>query len=358
MASTAARLDAAQVEDRRNLRRVVTASFIGTTIEWYDFFLYGTAAALVFGELFFPGAESADRDARRRFGTFAVGFAARPLGGIVFGHFGDRVGRKSMLVLSLLIMGLATFLIGCLPTHASIGIAAPILLVLLRFAQGIGVGGEWGGAVLMAVEHAPKGKRGLFGAFPQMGVPAGLLLSTVVFTDRPEPDHRGAVHGLGLAHPVPRLDRARRRRPRSSACSSLESPAFKEVKESGTDVREAARRARQDPQARRADRDGHADRRERHVLHLHRVRPGLRRGHAEAVEEHDAHRRDHRRGARACSRPVLWQAVRPCRAPEALHGGRGVHARCSRSRSSRCSTRRSRCSSGSRSCSPSTSATT
>ena len=181
MASTAARLDAAQLADKRNLRRVVAASFIGTTIEWYDFFLYGTAAALVFGDLFFPGSTPLI-GTLSAFGTFAVGFAARPLGGVIFGHFGDRIGRKTMLVLSLMIMGVATFLIGCLPTHASIGIAAPILLVLLRFAQGIGVGGEWGGAVLMAVESAPKGKRGLFGAFPQMGVPAGLLLSTVVFT--------------------------------------------------------------------------------------------------------------------------------------------------------------------------------
>jgi MFS transporter, MHS family, shikimate and dehydroshikimate transport protein len=115
------------------------------------------------------------------FGTYAVGFAARPIGGIVFGHYGDRIGRKSMLVLSLLIMGVATFLIGCLPTYSSIGILAPVLLVLLRFAQGIGVGGEWGGAVLMAVEHAPRGRRGFFGSWPQMGVPAGLLLSTSVF---------------------------------------------------------------------------------------------------------------------------------------------------------------------------------
>ncbi len=181
--ASAGRIDAAQPagEDKQNLRKVVTASFIGTTIEWYDFFLYGTAAALVFGELFFPGS-SPLIGTLSAFGTFAVGFAARPLGGVVFGHFGDRIGRKTMLVLSLMIMGIATFLIGCLPTHASIGIAAPILLVLLRFAQGIGVGGEWGGAVLMSVESAPKGKRGLFGAFPQMGVPAGLLLSTVVFT--------------------------------------------------------------------------------------------------------------------------------------------------------------------------------
>jgi MFS transporter, MHS family, shikimate and dehydroshikimate transport protein len=169
-------------EGRRtqSVRKVALASFVGTTIEWYDFFLYGTAAALVFDQLFFPDAEPLI-GTLLAFSTYAVGFAARPLGGIVFGHFGDRIGRKSMLVLSLLIMGVATFLIGCLPTHASIGVLAPILLVVLRFAQGIGVGGEWGGAVLMSVEHAPPGRRGFFGSWPQMGVPAGLLLSTSVF---------------------------------------------------------------------------------------------------------------------------------------------------------------------------------
>jgi MHS family shikimate/dehydroshikimate transporter-like MFS transporter len=164
----------------QDVKKVAFASFIGTTIEWYDFFLYGTAAALVFPELFFPDAAPLT-GTLLALSTYAVGFAARPLGGIVFGHFGDRIGRKSMLVTSLLIMGVATFLIGCLPTHSSIGLLAPILLVVLRFAQGIGVGGEWGGAVLMAVEHAPKGKRGFYGSWPQMGVPAGLLISTLVF---------------------------------------------------------------------------------------------------------------------------------------------------------------------------------
>jgi MFS transporter, MHS family, shikimate and dehydroshikimate transport protein len=164
----------------QTVRKVALASFVGTTIEWYDFFLYGTAAALVFEQLFFPDAEPLV-GTLLAFSTYAVGFAARPIGGIVFGHFGDRIGRKSMLVLSLLIMGVATFLIGCLPTHASIGVLAPVLLVILRFAQGIGVGGEWGGAVLMSVEYAPPGRRGVFGSWPQMGVPAGLLLSTSVF---------------------------------------------------------------------------------------------------------------------------------------------------------------------------------
>src|ERR671916_547699 len=163
-----------------SIRQVVAASFIGTAIEWYDFFLYGTAAALVFPALFFPEfSELAGTLAA--FSTYAVGFAARPLGGIVFGHYGDRIGRKTMLILSLLIMGIATFLIGLLPTYQTIGVLAPLLLVVLRFCQGIGVGGEWGGAVLMAVEHSPEGRRGFFGSWPQMGVPAGLLTGNLVF---------------------------------------------------------------------------------------------------------------------------------------------------------------------------------
>jgi MHS family shikimate/dehydroshikimate transporter-like MFS transporter len=175
-----ARLDGQRGGKTQSIKSVVAASFIGTTIEWYDFFLYGTAAALVFGDLFFPNAKPLV-GTLLAFSTYAVGFAARPLGGIVFGHFGDRIGRKSMLVISLLIMGTATFLIGLLPTYSSIGVFAPILLVCLRFAQGLGVGGEWGGAVLMSVEHAPHGRRGFFGSWPQMGVPAGLLISTLVF---------------------------------------------------------------------------------------------------------------------------------------------------------------------------------
>jgi len=166
--------------DPKEVRRVVLASFIGTTIEWYDYFLYGTAAALVFGQLFFPeGNEAANQ--MKSLGTFALGFFARPLGGIVFGHYGDRIGRKSMLVVTLMLMGAATFLIGVLPTYARIGVAAPILLVVLRLIQGFGVGGEWGGAALMAIEHGHAGKRGLYGSFVQMGVPVGLLLSTAVF---------------------------------------------------------------------------------------------------------------------------------------------------------------------------------
>ncbi len=163
-----------------SVTRVVVASFIGTTIEWYDFFLYGTAAALVFNRLFFPELDPlAGRMAA--FATYSVGFFARPVGGVVFGHFGDRLGRKSMLVTTLMLMGLATFLIGVLPTYAQVGVVAPILLVLLRFIQGFGVGGEWGGAVLMAVEHGHRGRRGLYASWVQAGVPAGLLLATAVY---------------------------------------------------------------------------------------------------------------------------------------------------------------------------------
>jgi MHS family shikimate/dehydroshikimate transporter-like MFS transporter len=165
---------------RSEILKVATASLIGTSIEWYDFFLYNTAAALVFNKLFFPTfAPVAGTIAA--FATYAVGFMARPIGGIVFGHYGDRLGRKTMLYLTLLIMGLATTAIGLLPTYATIGIWAPVLLVGLRLLQGLGIGGEWGGAVLMAIEHAPAQRRGFYGSWPQMGVAVGLLLSTLVF---------------------------------------------------------------------------------------------------------------------------------------------------------------------------------
>ncbi|WP_328310480.1 MFS transporter [Actinomycetospora sp. NBC_00405] len=161
-------------------RRVARATFVGTAIEWYDFNIYGAAAALIFAPQFFPTFSPAAATLAA-FGTFAVGFIARPIGGIVFGHFGDRLGRKQTLVAALLLMGVGTFLIAVLPNYAAIGVAAPILLVLLRFVQGLGVGGEWGGAVLMAMEHAPPGRRGWFSSFPQMGLPAGSLSALVVF---------------------------------------------------------------------------------------------------------------------------------------------------------------------------------
>ncbi|SDS63621.1 MFS transporter [Microlunatus soli] len=167
-------------EARGMRRRVAQASFIGTTVEWYDFYLYGTASALVFNQLFFPTFDSAVGTIAA-FGTFAAGFLARPIGGIVFGHFGDRLGRKKMLIISLVGMGIATSLIGLLPTYSQVGLAAPVLLILLRLIQGFAVGGEWGGAVLMSVEHAERGRRGLAGSWTQMGSPAGLVISTIAF---------------------------------------------------------------------------------------------------------------------------------------------------------------------------------
>jgi metabolite-proton symporter len=165
--------------DRRH-RRALIASAVGSALEWYDFFIYGTAAALVFGRLFFPKSEPAI-GTLLAFVTFGVGFVARPLGGAVFGHLGDRLGRRPVLVMTLLLVGGGTFLIGLVPTYESIGFAAPLLLVLLRLVQGFGAGAEYGGAVLLAVEHAPDGKRGLYGSVAPMGVTVGILLANAVF---------------------------------------------------------------------------------------------------------------------------------------------------------------------------------
>lgn len=166
-------------DEKLSIGWIASASAVGTTIEWYDFFLFGVVTPLVLNKLFFPNFDPIV-GTMLAYTTFFVGFVSRPIGGIIFGHYGDRIGRKAVLVLTLLIMGIATFLIGLLPTYASVGIWAPILLLVLRVFQGIGIGGEWGGAVLMAVEHSPTGRRGFYGSWPQIGVPAGLLLSAGV----------------------------------------------------------------------------------------------------------------------------------------------------------------------------------
>lgn len=163
---------------RREYWTAGAASMMGTTIEWYDFFLYGTAAALIFNKIFFPEFDPLT-GTLAAFATYSVGFFARPLGGVVFGHFGDKVGRKSMLIITLFLMGIPTILIGLIPSYESIGYWAAVLLVLMRFLQGVAVGGEWGGAVLMAVEHAPEGKKGFFGSLPQTGVAPGLILASL-----------------------------------------------------------------------------------------------------------------------------------------------------------------------------------
>ena len=164
----------------KGLRRVVAASMAGTVVEWYEFFLYGTAATLVFSKVFFAQTGSELDAILAAFITYAVGFIARPLGGVVFGHYGDKYGRKKLLQFSLLLVGVATFLMGCLPTFDQIGYWAPTLLVVLRFVQGFAVGGEWGGAVLLVAEHSPDRQRGFWASWPQAGVPAGNMLATVV----------------------------------------------------------------------------------------------------------------------------------------------------------------------------------
>ena len=217
-----------------SINQVALSGLIGATVEWYDFFLYGTAAALVLGQLFFPSSDPLVGTIAA-FGSFAFGYLSRPIGAVVFGHYGDRIGRKTMLILTLLIMGIATFLIGLLPTYASVGIWAPILLLVLRFFQGIGLGGEWGGAVLLAVEHSPGDKRGFYGSVIQIGAPAGLLLGTGAFliaASLPEEQFLSwgwripflvsvLLIGVGL---FIRL-------------KILETPAFSQVKESGNEAR-------------------------------------------------------------------------------------------------------------------------
>ncbi|PBI91951.1 Inner membrane metabolite transport protein YhjE [Rhodococcus erythropolis] len=162
------------------ISRIAGASLVGTTIEFFDFFIFGTASALIFNKVFFPALDPLV-GTLAAFATFGVAFAARPIGALLFGHFGDRLGRKTMLVTSLLLMGVGTAFVGLLPTYAQVGILAPVLLVLCRLTQGLALGGEWGGAVLMAIEHAPPRRRAFYGSWPQMGVPLGLVLATAMF---------------------------------------------------------------------------------------------------------------------------------------------------------------------------------
>lgn len=166
-------------QSQRTIRRVVISALVGSSLEWYDFFLYGVVAGIVFNKLYFPGADPVVAT-MLAYATFAAGFVTRPLGGIIFGHFGDKIGRKSMLVMTLMIMGVATFLIGLIPTYEQIGMAAPLLLLLMRMLQGIGLGGEWGGAVLMAYEYAPNDKRGFYASLPQIGLAIGLCMASGV----------------------------------------------------------------------------------------------------------------------------------------------------------------------------------
>ena len=192
--------------------QVLFASLIGTTIEFFDFYIYATAAVLVFPRLFFPASDPASATLAS-LATFAIAFVARPIGSALFGHFGDRVGRKTTLVAALLTMGVSTVSIGALPTYGTIGIAAPMLLALFRFGQGLGLGGEWGGAVLLAVENAPPGKRAWYGMFPQLGAPIGFLFSGGVFLLLSALAHQRAVLRIRLAAAFPRELRAGASRP-------------------------------------------------------------------------------------------------------------------------------------------------
>jgi MFS family permease len=180
MSKEAKTLAAGEAVREQSIWRVATAAFVGTLVEWYDYYIYGTAAALIFSGQFFPDVDPTTA-LIASFATFGVGFLARPLGGLFAGHYGDRIGRKSMLIFTLSLMGVSTVLIGLLPSYAQIGIWAPILLVVLRLAQGFGVGGEWGGAAVMVVEYAPVKRRGFFGGLPQAGNVGGLVLATGIF---------------------------------------------------------------------------------------------------------------------------------------------------------------------------------
>ncbi len=183
--------------------RIAFASFIGTAIEFYDFYIYGLAVAMVIGPVFFPNSDPAVQ-ALNAFLTFGIAFLARPFGALLFGHFGDRIGRKTTLVASLLVMGISTTLIGVLPSYEMVGWVAPALLCLLRFGQGIGLGGEWGGAALLAAEYAPEGKRGWFGMFPQLGPPVGFFFAVGSFLLLSNLLRRCGVPRLGLACALPR----------------------------------------------------------------------------------------------------------------------------------------------------------
>ncbi len=219
---------------KKDVRRVVVAGLLGATIEWYDFFLYGAVAGIVFNQLFFPDYDPLV-SLILAYTTFAIGFVARPLGGLIAGHFGDRVGRKNVLVATMIIMGVATVLIGLLPTYEQIGIWAPILLVILRMMQGIGIGGEWGGAVLMAYEYAPREKRGLYASIPQIGLALGLCLSSgivALLSRLPDADFLSWGWRVGFVASIVLVLLGLYVR-----LNIIETPEFQKVKESNSEVK-------------------------------------------------------------------------------------------------------------------------
>ena len=316
MATTYAPLP--QAEHSAQLRKAVIASTIGTTIEWYDFFIYGTAAGLVFGKLYLPQSGSAVPARLLAFGTYFVGFVARPIGAAIFGHYGDRIGRKATLIATLLVMGIATFLVAFVPTYASIGIWGAVILTVLRALQGIGVGGEWGGSVLLAMEWSrTHGQRGLVASWPQFGVPCGLLLSNLAIlavqrlVGRPIP-------GLGLARSVPALHRAGRHRPvdpsRHPRDAGVPEAARREQDRAGADPRSDQKAAARDHPLRAA-----AHGRAGAVLHLHRLRLRLCGRHPEDVAGFHPHRGA---GGGAASRSSPFRS--PAISPTGSAGGRCI----------------------------------
>ena len=296
------------------LRKAVIASTIGTAIEWYDFFLYGTAAGLIFGKLYFPNEEALTATLAA-FGTYFIGFVGRPIGAAIFGHYGDRIGRKATLIATLLCMGIATFLIAFVPTYASIGIWGAVILTVLRMLQGIGVGGEWGGSVLLAMEWSrTHGQRGLVASWPQFGVPCGLFLSNLAILAFSQLDGRPVRH-LGLANPFRAVDRSRRRRP-------LDSP--RHPRDAGVPAAPGQQEDREDPDHRGLQEASEgdiavglaADVRAGAVLYLHRL-------HLRLCGRHLAHvaRSDPDRGA-GC-RPASRSSPSRCRATSPTASGAG-----------------------------------
>ena len=271
--------------ERTKINSIVFASAIGTIIEWYDFLIYATAATLVFNKAFFPTFDPL-AGTLAALGSYAVGFLARPLGGALFGHFGDRLGRKSMLVLTLFIMGLSTFCIGLLPTYASIGVFAPILLILLRMIQGIGLGGEWGGASLMVLEHAPADRRGFYTSFVQIGFPIGLVLATLIFalvSKLPEADF--AAYGWRIPFLVSIVllgvgTFVRSRVP--------ETPVFEGLKIARWPVEQSGRRSRRQEHQDVSDRGRPETLRGVLGLHAHGVHRGLRHRQTRSAQADDA----------------------------------------------------------------------
>ena len=297
------------------MRRIAAASFVGALLEWYDFYVFATASALVFGPLFFPSGDPL-LSTMASFGAFASGFLARPIGGLIFGDIGDRIGRKASLIATLVIIGTGTFLIGLLPTFAQAGVWAPILLVILRVVQGIGLGGEYAGASLITIEHAPSGRRGFWGSLPQAASPGGLLLSSLVF-------------GLIALLPPGAFIAWGWRVPFLLSVIMLgiglyvrlhiaETPEFEAIRDAAH--RAAHRRPAAHAREGRPARDRRAIGGDRVGQHDQILRPDLRDRPARPAARRGARRvaRDLRRGA--VGDAAVWRAGRPLRAPRGVHG--------------------------------------